>query len=332
MALIQAANWLGVEPGHPFGNCRRSLTARSPPGTGHTSPGPGWRSVTGCSTSPPRWTGCSPGRADLFATGNLDVFLGAGDLAWTQVREAITAWLSRDHFRDAIEDLLVPRRPRCGCRSPSPTMSTSTRGEPCQQREQIFRPGSGLSQNWRHQPIGYHGRAGRCSCPAPRCAGRTGNTGRPGPQAVFAPSARLDFEAELGFVVGFEALVGEPVRIDRFREHVLGVCLVNDWSARDVQTWEYGAARPVPRQVVRHHGLPLGGPAGRPGARPGAPAVARSRAAPLPHRYGGLGTGHRLRGQPQRPGHLRARRTPHVLEPGAEAGPHDRERGVPADR
>jgi fumarylacetoacetase len=55
---------------------------------------------------------------------------------------------------------------------------------------------------------------------------------------AFGPSGRLDFEAELGFVVGAESVLGEPVTVDRFTEHVFGVCLVNDWSARDIQAWE----------------------------------------------------------------------------------------------
>jgi len=54
----------------------------------------------------------------------------------------------------------------------------------------------------------------------------------------FGPSATLDFEAELGFVVGVESMLCEPVSVNRFREHVFGVCLVNDWSARDIQFWE----------------------------------------------------------------------------------------------
>ena len=55
---------------------------------------------------------------------------------------------------------------------------------------------------------------------------------------MFGPTARLDFEAELGFVVGVETVLGEPVAVSRFAEHVFGVCLVNDWSARDIQRWE----------------------------------------------------------------------------------------------
>jgi fumarylacetoacetase len=55
---------------------------------------------------------------------------------------------------------------------------------------------------------------------------------------VYGPTERLDFEAELGFVVGVETVLGEPVAATRFAEHVFGVCLVNDWSARDIQAWE----------------------------------------------------------------------------------------------
>ncbi len=104
----------------------------------------------------------------------------------------------------------------------------------------IFRPdGEPLTPNWRHLPIGYHGRAGTVvvsGTPVRRPYGQVRPDGadRPG----FGPSARLDFEAELGFVVGFESIVGEPVPISRFSEHVFGVCLVNDWSARDLQAWE----------------------------------------------------------------------------------------------
>ncbi|NED85280.1 fumarylacetoacetase, partial [Streptomyces sp. SID11233] len=56
---------------------------------------------------------------------------------------------------------------------------------------------------------------------------------------AFGPSARLDIEAEVGFVVGTGSALGTPVGTDAFAEHVFGVCLVNDWSARDIQAWEY---------------------------------------------------------------------------------------------
>ncbi len=240
MALIQAASWLGVEPGHPFGLQTLpygSFTTRDRPHQPRAGVAIGDR-VLDLTTAMDR---LFAGRADLFAAGHLDVFLDAGDLAWAQVREAVTAWLSQDQYRDAIEDLLVPAA-QAAMRLPfsvADYVDFYASENHASNVSQIFRPGSGLNPNWWHQPVGYHGRAGTVivsGTPVRRPYGQYRPAGAD--QPVFGPSARLDFEAELGFVVGVEALVGEPVRIDRFGEHVFGVCLVNDWSARDLQTWE----------------------------------------------------------------------------------------------
>jgi fumarylacetoacetase len=105
----------------------------------------------------------------------------------------------------------------------------------------IFRPDAEpLLPNWRHLPVGYHGRAGTVvpsGTPIVRPQGqrRPGPDGRPG----FGPSQSLDIEAELGFVVGVPSTLGEPVPVDAFPDHVFGVTLLNDWSARDIQAWEY---------------------------------------------------------------------------------------------
>ena len=105
----------------------------------------------------------------------------------------------------------------------------------------IFRPDADpLTPNWKHLPIGYHGRAGTVvvsGTPVVRPNGQ-----RKGPsdaEPTFGPVARLDIEAEVGFVVGVPSTLGTPVPIDDFAEHVFGVVLVNDWSARDIQAWEY---------------------------------------------------------------------------------------------
>ena len=104
----------------------------------------------------------------------------------------------------------------------------------------IFRPdGEALTPNWRHLPIGYHGRAGTVvvsGTPIRRPCGQTRPSGSAAP--IYGACRRLDFEAELGFVVGAESAIGEPVAAARFAEHVFGACLVNDWSARDIQGWE----------------------------------------------------------------------------------------------
>jgi fumarylacetoacetase len=105
----------------------------------------------------------------------------------------------------------------------------------------ILRPGQEpLLPNWRHLPIGYHGRAGTVvvsGTPVKRPSGQ-----RKPPDAetpTFGPSQRLDIELELGFVVGVPSALGEPVPIAHALDHVFGVVLVNDWSARDIQAWEY---------------------------------------------------------------------------------------------
>ena len=100
----------------------------------------------------------------------------------------------------------------------------------------MFRPGSEpLLPNWRHLPVGYHGRAGTVvasGTPVRRPSGQ-----RPGPE--FGPTRRLDIELEAGFVIGVPSTIGEPVPIERALDHVFGMVLVNDWSARDIQAWEY---------------------------------------------------------------------------------------------
>jgi fumarylacetoacetase len=105
----------------------------------------------------------------------------------------------------------------------------------------IFRPDSEpLTPNWKHLPIGYHGRSGTVVVSGTPVRRPCGQSKPPGAEAPsYGPSARLDFEAELGFVVGAHSHLGDPVPTDRFAEHVFGVCVVNDWSARDIQAWEY---------------------------------------------------------------------------------------------
>ena len=105
----------------------------------------------------------------------------------------------------------------------------------------LFRPDSDpLLPNWRHLPVGYHGRAGTVVVSGTPIVRPCGQSKAPGDETPrFGPSRRLDIELELGFVVGVGSRLGEPVPASAFREHVFGVVLVNDWSARDIQAWEY---------------------------------------------------------------------------------------------
>jgi fumarylacetoacetase len=104
----------------------------------------------------------------------------------------------------------------------------------------MFRPDSPLLPNYKHVPIAYHGRASSIvvsGTPLRRPSGQT----RPDPEAPprFGPSAALDYELEVGVFVGPGNPLGEPVPIDAAERHMFGLCLVNDWSARDIQRWEY---------------------------------------------------------------------------------------------
>ncbi|MDH4174368.1 MAG: fumarylacetoacetase [Betaproteobacteria bacterium] len=107
----------------------------------------------------------------------------------------------------------------------------------------MFRPDNPLLPNYKWVPIGYHGRASSVvvsGTPVVRPNGQTrGQTSAPDAAPSFGPSRRLDYEVELGFVVGPGNRLGKPVGIKRALDHVFGVVLLNDWSARDLQAWEY---------------------------------------------------------------------------------------------
>jgi fumarylacetoacetase len=103
-----------------------------------------------------------------------------------------------------------------------------------------FRPDNPLLANYKHVPIGYHGRASSVrpsGLPVVRPKGQTKAADAPAP--TFGPTGRLDYELELGVWIGPGNGLGEPFPIARADEHVAGFCLLNDWSARDMQAWEY---------------------------------------------------------------------------------------------
>jgi fumarylacetoacetase len=110
----------------------------------------------------------------------------------------------------------------------------------------IFRPDQEpLLPNWKHLPVGYHGRGGTVvvsGTPIVRPCGQRlspGGITKSPPTPEYGPSRRLDIEAELGFVVGVGSELGSRIGVDDFDRHVFGVVGVNDWSARDIQAWEY---------------------------------------------------------------------------------------------
>src|SRR6185369_2249561 len=104
----------------------------------------------------------------------------------------------------------------------------------------LMRPDNPLLPNYKWVPIAYHGRASSVvvsGTPVVRPHGQAKPADAPAP--LFRPSRRLDYEVELGFVVGPGNALGRRIPIGKAREHLFGVVLLNDWSARDIQGWEY---------------------------------------------------------------------------------------------
>jgi fumarylacetoacetase len=181
--------------------------------------------------------------ADVFHAPSLNPFLGLGRRTWLAVRHRLTEWLTDEGNRSHVEPALVPLD-QVRLHMPfevADYVDFYASEQHATNLGRILRPGEPpLTPNWKHLPIGYHGRAGTVAVsgrPVRRPCGQVKDAAAEGP--VFGPSARLDFEAEVGFVVGTPTEPGERVAVDQVRDHVFGVVLVNDWSARDLQAWEY---------------------------------------------------------------------------------------------
>jgi fumarylacetoacetase len=182
-----------------------------------------------------------PDHQELFDGYNLDHFLAAGPAAWTAVRAAITTWFTDETHRAVIEPLLVPLADVTAVLpfSVADYVDFYASEHHASNVGRMFRPDSEpLTPNWKHLPIGYHGRSGTVVASGTEIVRPQGQR-KNGDQIVFGPSERLDIEAEVGFVVGVGSEIGRPVPIDDFAGHVFGLVLLNDWSARDIQAWEY---------------------------------------------------------------------------------------------
>ena len=103
----------------------------------------------------------------------------------------------------------------------------------------LFRPDNPLLPNYRHVPIAYHGRASSIVISGTPVRRPSGQRKGPGDVPLFGPCERLDYEVEVGCFCGPGNALGEPIPIAGAEAHVFGLCLVNDWSARDIQAWEY---------------------------------------------------------------------------------------------
>ena len=254
--------------------------------------------------------------------------MAQGRARWSDVRARITELLTDPRHRAVVEAAL---HPLSGVRLHLPFevgdyVDFYASENHAANVGRLFRPGGeALMPNWKHLPVGYHGRSGTVvlsGTPVTRPRGQRPGDGAP----TFGPSQRLDFEAEVGFVVGVGSapgLAGRGRRVRRPRvRRVPGQRLVGPRHPG----LGVPAARPVPGQVVRHVDLALDRAARGAGARPGPPAAPGPRAAALPGRCRSVGFRPRARGPAERPGGLPPAVRHHVLDAGPDAGPHDRER------
>ncbi len=180
---------------------------------------------------------------DVHASGSLNAFLARGPQAWADLRAQLTEWFTHESHQGTVEPHLVPRS-EVTLHLPvevADYVDFYSSRHHAENLGRMFRPDSEpLTPNWKHLPIGYHGRAGTVQVSGTPVVRPNGQRKAPADDApTFGPSQRLDIEAEVGFVVGTPSELGRPVPLSAFPEHVFGVCLVNDWSARDLQSWEY---------------------------------------------------------------------------------------------
>ena len=174
----------------------------------------------------------------VFEERSLNALMAQGRQVGSSVRRWVTGLLSDETERDLVEPHLVPLAD-VDLHLPievADYVDFYASIDHATNVGRIFRPdGEALLPNWRHLPVGYHGRAGTIVPSGTPVVRPT----RQKPGGGFGPSARLDIEAELGFVVGTGSTLGAPVPYTAFADHVFGVVGLNDWSARDIQAWEY---------------------------------------------------------------------------------------------
>ncbi|HZZ65808.1 MAG TPA: fumarylacetoacetate hydrolase family protein, partial [Candidatus Baltobacteraceae bacterium] len=183
---------------------------------------------------------------DILQAASLNPLLAAGRPAWSQLRARMTALLREgtDLLEGINRDSLLLRRDDVHMVLPmhiGDYVDFYSSLEHATNLGKLFRPDAEpLLPNWRWLPIGYHGRSSTIvvdGSPVVRPSGQ-----RKPPDAsipVFGATRMLDIELEVGFITGPGNRMGSRIPIDEARDHIFGLVLVNDWSARDIQAWEY---------------------------------------------------------------------------------------------
>lgn len=174
----------------------------------------------------------------LVSTGRLNELLEAGRPTWEALRSELLEKAGSDSF--ATSPIPISAVTMHLAWEVTDYVDFYSSRHHAENVGRLFRPDSEpLLPNWLHLPVGYHGRSGTVvvdGTPIRRPIGqRRGADGT----VEFGPSTRLDIELEVGFVLGGRTDLGDPVSIADVADHLFGVVLVNDWSARDIQAWEY---------------------------------------------------------------------------------------------
>ena len=179
----------------------------------------------------------------VFEEPSLNALMAEGRRVRQSVRRWVTGLLADETQRDLVEPHLVPLDD-VALHLPvevADYVDFYASEHHASNVGRIFRPDQEpLLPNWKHLPVGYHGRAGTVVASGTPVVRPQGQRKAPTEEMPsFGPSRRLDIEAELGFVVGTGSDLGSPVAHGAFADHVFGVVGLNDWSARDIQAWEY---------------------------------------------------------------------------------------------
>lgn len=190
--------------------------------------------------------GLPPEIAQACEAESLNALMGLSSAHWAALRKRLTQLLSadspawREHRRD-IEPLLVKTDEVTMLLPASIGDYTDFYAAIHHARRvgSLFRPDNPLLPNYHHVPIGYHGRTSSIVLSGTEICRPWGQS-KPASSdlPVFGPSKSLDFELEIGFFAGGQHALGEPVAIEHAESRIFGLCLVNDWSARDLQAWE----------------------------------------------------------------------------------------------
>jgi fumarylacetoacetase len=177
---------------------------------------------------------------DTFASPSINRFMAQGRQRWVDVREQIASLVTGDILAAAVHTLdevtlHLPIEVADYVDFYASQYHAANLGK-------LFRPDNPepLLPNWKHLPVSYHGRSSSIVVSGTGIVRPNGQRKGPmDPVPIFGPSTRLDIEAELGFVVGTESAMAEPIPVEEAENHIFGAVLFNDWSARDIQAWEY---------------------------------------------------------------------------------------------